>query len=71
MRDTQRKRFYGKVVKSNVVWGDTDVWNLLFLDDNDHQIGVQPLQQPGEEQDQGPPQEVIIGQSGNIKCCLG
>ena len=54
------------MVKSNVVWGDTDVWNLLFLDDNDHQIGVQPLLQPGEWQDQGPLQEVIIGQSGII-----
>ena len=34
---------------------------MLFLDDHDHLGGVQPLQQPGEELDQGYPQEVIIG----------
>ena len=53
----------------NVVGGDSDVCNLLFLDAHDHLGGVQPLQQPGEEPGQGHPQEKMLGQSFKNKCC--
>ena len=47
---------------TKVVWVDNNVSNSLFPDHHDHLGGVQPLQQPGVEPDQGDPQEVIFWQ---------
>ena len=60
IRDTQEV-IIGKVIIINVLGGDSDVCNLLFLDDHDPLTGGLPLQQPGEEPDQGHPQDVILG----------
>ena len=69
IREIPRKLFFGKDVRTNIVWDDNNVWKLLCLDHQDHLDGVQPLQQPGVEPDQGHTQEAIFGQRCRNKSC--